>query len=75
MLLAPDTEHKKVFSDVPIVGFHNGKGLKDYLVKAALPKTYETRRFEPCGKKTFLVCNSIRTTTTFTMETCGKILK
>ena len=32
------------------------------LVRAALPKTNETGRCEPCGKKTCLVCNSIRTT-------------
>ena len=47
MLLAADKEHKKVFPDVPVVGFCNGKSLKDYLV-----------------------CNSIRTTTTFTTEAC-----
>ena len=39
LLLAPDKEHKKVFPDVLVVGFRNGKSLKDYLVKAALPKT------------------------------------
>ena len=73
MLLAPDKEHKKVFPDVPIVGFRNGKSLKDYLVKATLPKTNETGRCEPCGKKTCLVCNSIRTTTIFTTEACGEV--
>ena len=30
---------------------------------------------EPCGKKTCLVCNSIRTTTTFATEACGEIFK
>ena len=43
-----------------------GKSLKDYLVREALPKTNETGRSEPCGNKTCLVCNSIRTATTFT---------
>ena len=75
MLLAPDKEHKKVFPNVPVVGFRNCKSLKDYLVKAALPKTNETGRCEPCGKKTCLVCISIRTTTTFTTEACGKTFK
>ena len=28
LLLAPDKEHKKVFPDVPVVGFRNGKVLK-----------------------------------------------
>ena len=32
ILLAPDKEHQKVFPNVPIVGFRNGKSLKDYLV-------------------------------------------
>ena len=27
--LAPDKEHKKIFPDVPVVGFRNGKSLKD----------------------------------------------
>ena len=40
-----------------------------------LPKANETGRCEPCGKKTGLVCNSIRTTTTFTTEACGEIFK
>ena len=75
MLLAPDKEHKKVFPDVPVVGFRNGKSLKDYLARAALSKTNETGRCEPCGKKTCLVCNSIRTTTTFTAEALEKFLK
>ena len=42
LLLAPDKEHNKVFPDVSVVGFRNGKSLKDYLVRAALPKTNET---------------------------------
>ena len=75
MLLAPDKEHKKVFPDVPVAGFHNGKSFKDYLVRGALPKTNETRRCEPCGKKTCLVCNSLKTTTTFTTKACGEVLK
>ena len=57
------------------LGQCNGKSLKDYLVRAALPKTNETRRCEPCGKKPCLVCNSIRTTTTFTTEACRENFK
>ena len=75
LLLVPDKDHKKVFPDVPVVGFCNGKSHKDYLVIAALPKTNETRRCEPCGKKTCSVCNPIRTTTTFTTEACGEVFK
>ena len=74
-LLAPDKENMQVFSEVPVVRFRNGKSLKDYLVRAAVPKTNETGKCEPCGKKTCLVCNSIRTITTFTTEACGENFK
>ena len=47
LLLAPDKEHKKVFPDMPVVGFRKGKSLKDYLVRATLPKANETGRCEP----------------------------
>ena len=75
LLLAPDKKHKKVFSDVPVVGFCNGKSLKYYLVRAALAKTNETGRCEPHGKKTCLVCNSIRTSTTVTTKAYREIFK
>ena len=75
MLLAPDKEHKKVFPNVPVVRFHNGKSLKDYLIRAVLPKTNKTRRCEAFGKKTCLVCNSVRTTTTFATEACRETFK
>ena len=75
ILLTPNKEHKKVFPDVPVVGFRNGKSLKDYLVRAKLPKLDESGRCEPCGKKTCLVCDSISTTTTFTTEACQETFK
>ena len=34
ILLTPNKEYKKVFPDMPFVGFQNGKSLKDYLVRA-----------------------------------------
>ena len=72
LLLPPNEEHKKVFPNVPVKGFCNDKNLIDYLGIAALPKTNEIGRCEPCGKKTCLVCNSIRTTI---MEAWGKTFK
>ena len=36
ILLKPDQERKKVFQDIPVVGFLNGKSLKDHLVRAKL---------------------------------------
>ena len=80
MLLARDNEHKKVFPNVLVIGFCYGKSLKDYLARAAFPKTNETRRYEPSGRKNGLVCDScnsvtVRTTTTFTLETCKETFK
>ena len=73
--LAPNKEHRKVFPDVPFVGFGNGKSFKDYLVRAKLLKVDMSRRCKPCGKKTCLVCNSISTTTTLTTEACQETFK
>ena len=70
LLFALDKEHKKDLSNVTVAGFRNDKSLKDYLVRAILPKTNETGRCEPCGKKTCLVCNSIGAITSYTMEAC-----
>ena len=44
LLLAPDKKHTKVFPNAPVVGFRNGKSLKDYLVRALLPRTNKTVR-------------------------------
>ena len=51
VLLAPDKEHQKVFLNVPIVGFYNGKSLKDHLVRASLPILNHTLDGEPYGKR------------------------
>ena len=70
-----DWDSPPVFSllpDVPVVGFRNGKSFEDYLVIAALPKFDKTGRCEPCGKKTYLVCNSVKTAATFKTEVCGE---
>ena len=75
MLLATDKEHEKVFPNVPVVEFRNGKSFKDYLVRAVLPKTNETGRCELCGKEACLVCNSMRTNITFTMQAYGETFK
>ena len=37
LLLTPDREHRKVFENVPIIGFKKGKSLKDILVRAKVP--------------------------------------
>ena len=75
MFLTPNKEHKKVFPNVLVIKFWNGKSLKDFLVRATLPKLNESGRCEPCGKKICLVCDSISTATTFTIETCQETFK
>ena len=75
ILLAPDELQKEVFPEVPIVGFRNGKSLKNYLVRTALPKMDNAGGSEPCGKGTCQVCDHIITTNTFTTKACGKYLK
>ena len=75
ILLAPDKEHKKLFPEVPIGGFRNGKSLKDYLARAALPKRDNDRGSESCGKGTCQVCDHIITTNTFTTKAHGEVFK
>ena len=75
ILLAPGKEHKKVFPEVPIVGFRNGKSLKDCLVRAALPKMDNAGESEPCGKSTCQVCDHIITTNIFTTKACWEVFK
>ena len=53
MLLTPNKEDKKVFPDVSVVGFRNGKSLKNHLVRVNLFKLEESGRCAPCGKKTY----------------------
>ena len=68
--LAPSKEHK-----VPIVGFRDNKGIKDYLVRATLPKIDNAGGSEPCGKGTCQVCDHIITTNTFTTKACWEVFK
>ena len=51
-MLAPDKEYKKIFPEVPMVGFCNAKSLEHYLVRAALPKMDNAGGSELCGKGT-----------------------
>ena len=75
ILLTPNKEHKKVFQDIPIVGFRNGKSLKDHLVRAKLPNVEITERSESCGKGNCQVCDFIWDTDTFTTKACGETFK
>ena len=75
ILLAPDKEHKKVFTEVTIVGFRNVKSFKDYLVRASLPNMDNAVGSEPCGKDTCQVCDHNITTNTFQQKHVRKYLK
>ena len=54
LLLAPDKEHKKVFPNVPVVGFCNGKSLKTASFELAYVELMKLGDVNHVGKK--LVC-------------------
>ena len=67
ILLAPNKKIRKVFLNVLVVGFRNGKSLKNYLLRATLQKLNERGR---CEKG-----DSISTSMTFTTEACQENFK
>ena len=48
LLLAPDEAHKKVFSEVPNIGFKISKSFKDHLIEAVLPQLHGKGKSKPC---------------------------
>ena len=75
ILLALDKEHQKVFPNVPIVGFRNGKSLKNHLVRASLPILNHTLGCERCEKRNCQVCQFIVNTDTFSPITTDETFK
>ena len=75
ILLTPDKEHKKVFQDILVVGFRNGKRLKDHLARAKLPNVEITGRSESCGKENCQVCDFICDADTFSAKACDETFK
>ena len=75
ILLTPAQEHKKVFQDIPVVGFRNGKSLKDHLVRAKLPNVEIAGMSESRGKGNCQVCDYICDTDPFTTKACGETFK
>ena len=67
MILASDDGRKKVFSDVPMIGFKNNKNLKAHLVRSQLPDLDEVGRSKPCGGKRppCHLCENMKDTCTF----------
>ena len=75
-ILQGDEQHRKVFSDVPLVGFSNGKSLKNILVRAVLPKQNSSNAGEngsqKCGKSKCEVCKNVVSTKKFSSKTTGE---
>ena len=67
VILAYDEDHKKVFPEVPIIGFKNNKNLKSHFVRATLPDINEVGRCELCGGKRppCQLFNNMKNTSTF----------
>ena len=51
LILACDEDYKKVFPEVPVIGFKNSNNLSSHLVRAALLDITEVGRCKPCGGK------------------------
>ena len=51
ILSTPNKEHKKVFPNVQVIGFRNGKILKNFLVRATLQKLTGAVDVNHVGKK------------------------
>ena len=75
IFLAPDKEHKHVFPAVPILGFWNGKSLREYLVRAVLPKMGNAWGSKLWGKGTCQACDYVIKTNTYTTKACRVVFK
>ena len=73
-ILQGDEQHRKVFSDTPLVGFSNGKSLKNILVRAVLPKVKLSKPegSQKCNKPRCEVCQNVVTTKEFSSHTTGE---
>ena len=66
IILACDENHKKVFPEVPVIGFKDNKNLKSYLVRANLPDINEVGRYEPCiEKRPCQLCSNMKNTSIY----------
>ena len=74
-LIAPDEQHRKVFTDIPRIGFKNGKSLKNHLVRSVLPKIDVAGNSVPCGGKRSLceLCKLMKKTLTFKKRNSDEI--
>ena len=75
ILLVPYKKHQRLFRNVPVVGFRNGKSLKRHLVRASLPIFNNTLASEPCGKRNCQVCQFNVNKDTFSPITTAETFK
>ena len=64
-----------MFSDIPLVGFSNGKSLKNILVRAVLPSRESTKEkggSKKCGKSKCEICENLVETEEFTSTKTGE---
>ena len=74
-MLAQDEAHKKVFDEVPMIGFRNNKSLKVHLVRAVLPRINEVGSSKSCGGKRSPchLCKNFKSTSTFNKSNSNEI--
>ena len=77
MISASDDEHKKVYRDVPMIGFKNNQNSKAHLVRSELPDLDEVGRSKPCGGKRppCHLCGNMKDTCTFKSKHLHEIHK
>ena len=77
VILASDDGHKKVFPDVPMIGFKNNKNLKAHLVRSQLPDLDEVGRSKPWGGKRSPchLCENMKDTFTFKSKHLNEVHK
>ena len=74
LLLTPDREHRKVFDNVPIIGFKRGKSLKNILVRAKVPPLKTEKGFcGPCNKPRCEISKHITKTQQFQSSSTKRI--
>ena len=66
VILASDDGYKKVFPDVPMIGFKINKNLKANLLRSQFPDLDEVGRSKPCGgKRPCHLCENMKNMCTF----------
>ena len=77
VILASDDVHKKVFPDVPMIGFKIYKSFKVHLVTSQSPDLYEVDRSIPCGgkKPPRHLCENMNKTYTFKSKHLDEVHK